>query len=244
MDNQWIGYEMTTDEGSLLCLFNVGAGDIAPDEARPHCVRLRLTFQDKGEEGMGAQDERDEFESRLEMIDPQLDKLKAVHIATLRGQGCFDSIYYLPEQSGDAFAKAAEKACKGCALEIEGGPDPEWEIFESLHPSEEEVAFYYDGVILNEMGEDGDTPDAPRSVEHCLLLPDDAAAEVVIAKAGKAGFALDERENTDDELAVQLVLTKEHPATLEAISAERQTLTEIANASGGVYDGWASPIVK
>lgn len=244
MEDQWIGYEMEGEDGVLLCLFNLGVSDIAPDEARPHCVRLRLIFQDKGEEGMGAQEERNEFESRLERIDPQLGKFKAVHIATLRGQGCFDSIYYLPEQSGGAFAKAAEKACQGCTHEIEGGPDPEWEIFESLHPSDEDVAFYYDGVTLHEMSEDGDTPDAPRSVEHCLLLPDDAAADTVIAKAGKASFALDQREQTEDELAVQLVLTKKHPATLEAISAERQTLTEIAHASGGVYDGWASPIVK
>lgn len=244
MNENWIGYELDTEEGFFLCTFNLGVAEIAPDNTRDQLVRVRMPFKEPGEDAMGTPEEREAFSQVEAALEKRLKAHKAVHFATVRGGEIIDALYYMPSSSLEGFARQATDAGKGCDLEVSATDDPDWEMFGTLFPSAEDTAQYNDHQVLAQMQNAGDASETPRVVEHFVFMPDEQGATAAIAHARDAGFTLADRCTTDGELPIMLTFSMSHAATIDAVSDARRTLMELIESAGGEYDGWESPVVN
>lgn len=211
---------------------------------------IRVPFKDKGEQGLGSEEERDvigEFEEALEEAG---DEHGSIHFASVRSNGSVDIWFYATRDGAAALGEAAREICAGYEIEAGSGDDPEWQQFGLLFPSDEDVASYADSNLIMQLEEAGDKTEKARPVDHTLLVETKEIGDKLAAALVRKGFQVapverdSEHEEGETDLPYVVQATKTHAVTLDAVSAVRAELTEMAEDMGGAYDGWATPLVK
>jgi regulator of RNase E activity RraB len=245
MEQQWIGHMMEGDETALSCLIDVGLAEVAPDASRPLLTMARIAFKDPLEHGFGSEEEREVLGGFEDAMEERAEKLKAVHGASVRGNGVLDVLFYSPAKAGEAMERMVQEVCRGYEVEVGSGEDPEWEQYENLFPPHEAIMAYQDMQLIMVLQGEGDRADQSRPVDHMLYLPTPQAADTAVKRLRGAGYEETERSETKgEELPVGLQLTRRHNVEPGTIAAARAELTALAEDLGGEYDGWQTPLVK
>jgi regulator of RNase E activity RraB len=78
----------------------------------------------------------------------------------------------------------------------------------------------------------------PRETTHYLHFQTAAAAQVAADASKTAGFVVDTEGPGDERDDWQVQAKHTILVTEQTITAARQTLTPVAEAAGGYYDGW------
>jgi regulator of RNase E activity RraB len=250
MEDNWVGYAFESDEGPAMCLFNMGAAEIAPDAERSVCVMIRVPFKEPGENALGSEQEREAIEDFEVALEEVGEELGSIHFASVRGNGSVDVWFYATQEGAAALGNAAREICEGYDVQTGSGDDPEWQQYGLLFPSDEDVAKYADSNLIMQLEEAGDQIEKVRPVDHTLLVETKEIGDKLAAALVRKGFKVEpvvadeEYDEGETDLPFVVQATKMHAVTLEAVSQVRAELTEMAEDMGGAYDGWATPLMK
>jgi regulator of RNase E activity RraB len=236
---------LETEDGALSCLIDVGYAESCPDGQRPLFTMVRFPFQEPGEHGFGSEEERGAIGDIEDTIAQKGEKHRIIHVASVRGCGNLDALFYSPTAAKTHLQSIIKDACTDLEVEVASLEDPEWEQYQDLFPPDEAIEEYNDRRVIQALTERGDRLERDRPVNHILMLPSNDAADQAARAAAKLGYQESDRhESPQDELPITLQLTKSHNVEIETITQRRGELAELVASLEGTYDGWESPIVK
>jgi regulator of RNase E activity RraB len=243
MEEHWVGHMLEGEEGTASCLINIALAESCPDSGRPLFTMVRIPFKRPGDDGLGADTERDKLGDFEDAMESATKRHGALHVATVRGFGNLDVLFYSPAVAEAALKAVAQDVCKGYKVEVGSEADPAWEQYQNLFPPREAIDSFDDMQLLQVLQEQGDRASRPRPVDHALMLPSADAADQAAKTAARLGYAETDRHTREGEpLAVCLQLTKQHNVEPETVGAARGELTKVAEDLGGEYDGWQTPL--
>ena len=103
-----------------------------------------------------------------------------------------------------------------------------------------------DRQVIDQLTSHGADLSKPTEVIHYLYLPDEQSAGAANAEAEQAGYRVQVRppDADDDPPLWSLQAEREMVVSAEAIGAERERLTAIAERLGGEYDGWEAAVTR
>jgi hypothetical protein len=269
----WDSYFCRVEGNPASILVDLGRVADAPLPDLPLLGYVRFFLNAPDEHGFPRQAEYDrlaEMEDALE--DALRTGLAAVYVGRSASCGRFDLFFYLPKDA-DWDARLRETLAPFSEYAWEAGvqPDPEWEAYgQFLFPDSYAMLGIQNRRICRQLLDLGDDPAKSRRVEHWATFPDAASASAFSLAASRQGFHADEvREEdvadaspdsgrqpaaqflADEESradgAAALVLVQACVSRLDApgeIDEATFVLTDLALAHGGVYEGWACPVME
>ena len=264
----WDSYFCRVEGKSASILVDLGRIADAPRSDRPFLGRLRLALRSPDENGFPAQEEYDRLAEIEDSLEEDLRKsLSALYVGRCATGGCFELFFYLPE--GANWRSGLEKSLPifgEYAWEAESYPDPEWETYgQFLFPDAYALLGIQNARIRRQLLEQGDDPGKSRRVEHWAAFPDAGTAKAFALAAAQQGFHLEEVQeegmgDADPESrsgeagqslppgatpggAVLFHACVSRPDAPDEIDEATFSLTDLALEHGGVYQGWACPIV-
>jgi len=236
------GFEM--DEQPAFCTFSMEFVD-GLDEKHEQTVALlvRVPLLTEGVVGVGEQEEVDQIRDTFEAVLSERGLAGVIHFASVRCVGQLDEwVYCTP-----AAIEGVEKACRGAfadrEVEVHAQEDPEWEMYQSLMPDDEQMAEHGDLALISHFAESGDQLEKERDVTHVAMVPPEAADEATAAFT-EAGYIATKLESEDEAEMVTVEVVVRHNLQPENVVDVRRAISAIAEQHGGGYDGWESVLVK
>ena len=106
-----------------------------------------------------------------------------------------------------------------------------------------EAARDVDATTLTELARAGSDLGQPHEVEFYFYFPAQEAAAAVAERLGREGYGirLDHAQEGSDWLCLA---TRAMVPALAELQALRARFVELAEAHGGVYDGWGATVVE
>lgn len=240
---EWMSYGFEIDEQPAFCMFNMEYVETL-DQPKPQSVALlvRVPFMTEGTAGVGEQEEVDQIRNTFEAVLSKGDFAKVKHFASVRCVGQLDEWAYCEPKLIATLEAACKAAFAGRNIEVIANDDPDWEMYQSLIPDDDQMAAHQDIVLISQIAQAGDQLEQERQVTHVVLVPPEAVDETVAAyKAG--GFAPTPLESEENSELVTIEVNATHNLMPENVVEARQTITAIAEQHGGGYDGWESPVI-
>lgn len=239
----WMSYGFEMDEQPAFCTFNMEYVE-SLDESKPQNVALlvRVPLMTEGTAGMGEQEEVDQIRDTIEAVLERSEFAKVIHFASVRCVGQLDEWVYCEPAAIERLEKACRDAFADRQMDVHAQEDPEWEMYQSLIPDDDQMAAHQDIVLISQIAQAGDQLDREREVMHVVLVPPETVEEAVAAFK-QAGFAPTPLENEEDSELVTVEVNATHNLLPENVVEARQAISAIAEQHGGGYDGWESPVV-
>jgi len=99
--------------------------------------------------------------------------------------------------------------------------------------------------LVEQLTSSGDDLSQPRDVDHWLYFPSEHACDQFVAQVEHEGFRTETflSDQPDAEFGFGLRLMRADRVDLQTIDALAIDLFLRAQACGGEYDGWGSPVV-
>lgn len=244
MSGSWMSYGFEMDEQPAFCTFNLEYVETL-DQPKPQSVALllRVPLMTEGTAGVGEQEEVDGIRDTFEAVLGQSGFADVIHFASVRCVGQLDEWVYCEPAAIERLEKACRAAFADREMDVHAQEDPDWEMYQSLIPDDDQMAAHQDIVLISQIAQAGDQLDREREVTHVVLVPPETVHETVAAfKAG--GFAPTPLESEEDSELVTIEVNATHNLMPENVVEARQAITAIAEQHGGGYDGWESPVVK
>jgi len=240
---EWMSYGFEMDDQPAFCMFNIEYVE-SLDQPRSQSVALlvRVPFMTEGTAGVGEQEEVDQIRDTFEAVLSKGEFVEAIHFASVRCVGQLDEWAYCEPKLIARLEEECKAAFAGRQVEVHAQEDPEWEMYQSLIPDDDQMAAHQDIVLISQIAQAGDQLEQERQVTHVVLVPPEAVDETVAAFKA-AGFAPTPLESEEDSELVTVEVNATHNLMPENVVEARQTITAIAEQHGGGYDGWESPIV-
>lgn len=249
MDEHWIGFDAERDDALALITVDLAFTEVAPDDRRPHLVRVTIGFNAVLESGLPDASDLDAVNA---LEDPLLARMEATGAAMV-GRVITDGrryfFFYTPDPAAsEAAATSVLRAVKDRETEVEVAHDPEWEVYsEYLLPSGPEFRRSQDAQVVRALEHAGDALEVPRPVDHFIYFAEQPPRDAFARQAREAGFEVEmlEADNVaDDDEPYGLRLRRTDPVDLDSISAITIELDEAADHAGGRYDGWETIVVN
>jgi regulator of RNase E activity RraB len=247
MEPNWITYplEMAADKPGLCTVDLAWAEE--QDAERSHCLVVRVTLKDPGDDGFGVESERDRLSEAEEAFDESMsDDHGAQLVAVVRGAGTCDFWFYVAPEQAEAASATAQRALSDWSPIVNVVSDPEWEAYrENLLPDADQLRTGRDMEMMSELEAAGDDASKPRDIVHVAYFSDAQTRDKFVARAQQNKFQLVDKTQFEHEGETIHVARVSRHSALEpdAISEAGALLDELAEALGGEYDGWESPVV-
>jgi hypothetical protein len=240
---EWMSYAFEIDDQPAFCMFNMEHAE-SLDQPKPQSAAflLRIPFTTQGTAGVGEQEEVDEIRDTFEAVLKKGDFAKVLHIASVRSVGQLDEWAYCEPGMIATLESACKAAFADRNVEVMANQDPDWEMYQSLIPDDDQMAAHQDMMLIRQIAQAGDQLEQEREVIHVVLVPIEAVAETVAAFKA-AGFAPTPLQSEEDSELVTIEVVATHNLMPENVVETRQTITSIAEQHGGGYDGWESPVI-
>ncbi len=99
----------------------------------------------------------------------------------------------------------------------------------------------FDTQLISRLRADGMDPFRAHPIDFFLALPDDAAADRLLAVLKARGMAADKHSTTDAaDFPISVHVSRDLHLIVDVIKAQGAELAELAKQQGGRYDGWAA----
>lgn len=249
MDEHWIGFDAERDGAHAVITVDLAYTEVAPDDRRPHLVRVTVGFNAVQDDGLPDPADLAPVNALEDPLLAQLEASGAALVGRVATQGVRHFFFYTPDpDASEAAAASALRAAKDRQVEIEASHDPEWAAYtDYLLPTAPEFRRSQDAEVVRALEEAGDPLEVPRPVDHFIYFAEQAPRDEFAEEAREAGFEvelLDAEDAEGDDEPHGLRLRRDDPVDLDSISAVTIELDEAAEEAGGRYDGWEAFVIN
>jgi uncharacterized protein (TIGR01619 family) len=254
MSEHWAFYPSNVEDEPATFLVNLGVTDEIDAQLYRWRVGVTISFESDRDDGFPSNTIAEKLNHAEDGFVAALsDSLSAINVGRLTRARRRDVYFYAPSADGaDEAIRAAAVRAGLTVADIRIEEDPSWSgYFEFLCPGVAETQWINNDMLIRQLEEAGDCLTAVRNVDHAADFPtaDDRAA--FAASITALGFQIDsdvELEASDDpdsnEYPFSLRFSREHAVDLETANDVTIPLSELAAEHNGVYDGWATAVVK
>lgn len=254
MSDHWAFYPSNVENEPATFLVNLGITDEIDTQLYRWRIGVTFSFDSDREDGFPSNaiaEQLNQAEDRF--ITAISDSLSAVNVGRLTRARRRDVYFYAPSADGaEADIRAAASQAGLTVADVRIEEDEDWSgYFEFLCPGVAETQWINNDMLIRQLEEAGDCLTAVRNVDHCAIFPSPEDRAAFAASISARGFRIDsenENEETedpdDDEFRFSLSFSRAHAVDLETANDVTIPLSELVAEHNGVYDGWATPIVK
>ena len=239
----WIPFITDLGEGPASVIIDVDLANSGADAGRGTLVVASVPLRSPGEHGMGEQQEVDAIDAVIEKIHGMLASgCDAVFAATMRSEGTYDAVFYLPASK----AQAAEMLLGVGLSPLEGDfiirQDPTWSMYHELFPAEGDMRRALGLRALMLLAEGGDDLSIPRGIAHEINLPGRNAADAAKQKLAQMGYTIvSETSDASEDLPFRLAFQRVEAPEASALLTSGELLDQLAQELDGEYAGWECP---
>ena len=249
MAEDWDFYLGTVEDHPASIFVDLGQAESAPEQDRPHLLRVSLKLQSPRDDGLS----EDEETETLYAIEDELfagigHGMRARYVGRMTTQGNRDHFYY--GRSAQGFSDAVARAFVGFPqykYRYADMPDPEWDVyFGLLHPSALDMQTIQSRRVVDGLVSSGDDLSQPRDVDHWLHFPSEHSRDQFIAQVENEGFRVEKfaDETPHAEFCFGLKLIRNERVSLDLIGPLAVDLFIRAETCGGEYGGWGCSVVS
>ena len=244
MSDTWDFYFANVNDNIASLFVDLGLADVAPDSSRPWLLWAWVHMNAPREDGLLDREEA----PQLDLIEQAL--MEAVEDATagelvgrIMTDGRQEFYFYGPTHIGFEDAVALTMRQFG-DYRFDSGveQDPEWNHYlRVLYPSPHDVQRIKNRHVIQVLTENGDQLEKPRIVAHWAYFPSEAARAAFVAEARQRKYAVISEHKVDEPDHPEpycAQLERIDPVDWNAINEVTIELYDLAEASGGQYDGW------
>lgn len=254
MSDNWVFYPSNVDDEPATFLVNLGV----PEEVDIQLFRWRIgvtvAFETDREDGFPSNQTAEQMnESEDRFVLTMSESLGAVHVGRLTRSRRRDIYFYAPSaENADAQVRKIAAAAGLSVEDVRVEEDEDWSaFFEFLCPGTAESQWITNEALVSQLEEHGDCLTAVRKVDHSAMFatPDDRAG--FAASVTAQGFTVEAEHDSEpmgdeetDEFPYSLSFFREHAVDLDTANDVSIPLAELAAEHNGMYDGWATMVVK
>ncbi|MBD2845742.1 DUF695 domain-containing protein [Paenibacillus sp. IB182496] len=245
MTEQWGFFERKTKDEQMRILVDSSWETRSPSESYTELLSVTINLLHM----TSVHPARRELVHMLERIERRLEQSiaaggHAVYVGRINTPRRLELYYYADAERFDReVLRRLEQELKPYRILTYSRPDPQWERYSFMLPSELEKALIHNAQMVYALIHRGDHIDRPRNVYHWLMFkrPDDCSAMKETAE--QLGYRIEDARTPPvdrPEFPYALVISRWDNVRLETVNAQVRELLPLADELGGTYDGWGS----
>lgn len=238
-EESWFVFRRTLPQGADIVIM-MDAGYSQEDTSDyPNALLVEVSVAPSSDNAFGD-------DAQVNAVRDALDENKSqwlphcVHVADIRGNNKLNIWFYV-RKDVDPRPQLSELFGK-FAVRFSFKPDPQWANYKRMLPSQAEQQPNRNAKQLGELSKHGDNFSKPRFVDHFFDLATDGACSKVAAVLTKQGFKEVSRLPLDNTLSLRM--KKKHSIEIYTINQITTELANLAESTGGLYDGWGCEVTR
>lgn len=241
----WNVYFCRLDGQPASFRINLGLAETEPAAAYSQHIRISIRLKHPSENGFPTPEESEavyNIEDQLDVLHPS-DNISA---GTVTSDGSVSWHFY--SRNSEAFIRDCRNLAEesGYSFDIQYDEDPSWSSYHNfLYPDIYQLQSIRNNQVVRHFQEDGDQTGKIRPIEHWLFFNSQENMDAATVKAKQAGYTVVSSGKTDEaEGSPNYHLQLSKDGTLDHITQDTWDLIDIAQATGGDYDGWGAALAK
>jgi Family of unknown function (DUF695)/Regulator of ribonuclease activity B/Domain of unknown function (DUF4034) len=246
MEDRWETYPCTLDDHPSFITFNLGFAHRAAEPHHPHLAGFRLQLSSPDERGLPQGDELAQLNQLEDLLCERITPDQGVQVGRVTGAGRRDLAFYVSLSDDECFALMDEvTAHTGYGLALMHREDPRrdhyWQL---LYPTPADWQRIHNRRVEAQLRDQGDPLTEARDIDHCALFPSASTREAFTMLLSDDFQVVSQHEATDRDTE-RFVIAFKHHGLPDQVSMHAPTLqlVALAEAQGGRYDGWGSPVL-
>jgi len=219
-----------------------------PSAGREHLVQLRVTAKSLGPNGFPSADELDKLARLEKAVNAEIARVGgSIFVGHATYAGLRDVLWYTRKASSvEDAVRRGMRAFQEYDFKLSSRLEPDWETYRNvLLPSPHERRLLDNRGVYDALEKQGDTLNEAREVDHWAYFPTPGARNEFLKRL-PSGYAVRGTTNPNDtpahtDYGVRVFHTSVPGDELDAATIE---LFNLANETGGEYDGWECPLIK
>jgi hypothetical protein len=208
-----------------------------------HRISISTTYTDRTDDGLPTSKAYTELAAIDDALDVAARELGDSIPATLTSRGVRTWLWYTAAAKPALAAIRAVADASGSKLKITDAPDREWSAFEDVLPTDEEVRWNGDALVLEQLAAAGDDPTQEHELEHLAVFPSRHARDQFITWLHEEDFDLASHQPSNQRNSWPVEFTKLCRIDIDAIFEQTWACTLAALEFGGEYDGWQTHVI-
>jgi regulator of RNase E activity RraB len=248
MSDSWDFYFANVN-GEIASLFiDLGLADTAPDPNRPWLLWTWVYMNQARDDGLSSSEEAPRLDAIEEALMAEVEDATAGElVGRITTAGRREFYFYGPTHLGfeDAIGRAMSQFAD-YTFDTGVEQDAEWSHYQRvLYPSPRDVQRIKNRHVIEVLSQHGDRLEKPRIVAHWAYFPTTDARAAFVGGARELGFTvIGEAEADNDEHRYGVQLERIDKVDWESINEVTLELFELADTSGGYYDGWETGVAE
>jgi regulator of RNase E activity RraB len=251
MSDSWDFYFANVN-GEIASLFiDLGLADTAPDPNRPWLLWAWVYMNQARDDGLSSSEEAPRLDAIEEALMAEVEDATAGElVGRITTAGRREFYFYGPTHVGfeDAIARAMSQFAD-YAFDTGVEQDADWSHYQRvLYPSPPDVQRIKNRHVIEVLSQHGDRLEKPRIVAHWAYFPTAESRSAFVSKARELGFAVmkeyEATEGNADDFRHGVHLERIDSVDWASINEVTLELFELAETSGGYYDGWETAVAE
>lgn len=244
MSDTWDFYFANVNDDFASLFVDLGQAEVAPDASRPWLLWAWVYMQSPSETGMVTDEEAPQMNAiEMALMEAVEDATAGELVGRIMTAGRQEFYFYAPTSVG--FEPAVERTMKQFAgynfiSGVEN--DAEWNHYlRVLYPSPHDVQRIKNRHVVQVLADHGDQLEKPRIVSHWAYFPSEEARGEFVAKVRERKYVVTSEHQIDapgNQRPYCARLERIDPVDWTSINEVTIELLDLAEASGGEYDGW------
>lgn len=249
MRGHWEFYICPVDNYLASIALDIGIAEELPLEKMDWLIAVSVELQQPVEGGFTSQEEHPILSEMEERLSGAIkNEVSGVQVGRVTGGGTRDFLFYV--SSGKEISRIVEEVMEKYPhkYKIHQQEEPKWPTYWGfLYPNPWQIKMIENRHLIEQLAEQGDSPEIERPVDHYLYFPTEE--KVILFKEeveswGEEWQVVEVNEVENEELPWSVHIICQQPADLISVNQRSGRLFEAAYNLGGQYDGWGTVICK